>query len=138
MSIQLIYRSTQFKIKKVPTIKKWLQKVIASEKRELGTIVYTFVNDKEILRINKEFLKHNTYTDIITFDYREGEELNAEIFISTERVGENASELKLTFDEEIRRVMLHGILHLCGYKDKSAKDQKEMRKMEDKYLKKIA
>jgi probable rRNA maturation factor len=137
MSIQLIYHSAKFKVKKSAAIKKWLLTVIASEKKSNGKIIFTFVDDKEILRINKEFLQHNTYTDIITFDYTEGKKLNAEIFISTERVGENASKLKLAFDREIRRVMVHGILHLCGFKDKSAKDQKEMRKMEDRYLKKF-
>ena len=113
-------------------------KVISSEKRICGTIVFNFLSDNELLRINKEFLKHNTYTDIITFDYSEKKELNAEIFISIERVGENAKKLKINFDQEVRRVMIHGVLHLCGFKDKTAKDKRLMREAEDRQLKKIS
>ena len=135
MNIQFIYQVPHFKLKKTSAIKKWLKEAIHSEKKLCGKIIFTFVSDKEILKINKEFLKHNSYTDIITFDYSEGKKINAEVFISAERVGENAAKLKVSYDEEIRRVMVHGILHLCGFKDKKVKDKKEMRKMEEKYLK---
>lgn len=138
MAISLQYNSSAYKLKHASKVKAWLLNVITSEKKQCGTIIFTFVSDEDLLKINKQFLKHNTYTDIITFDYTEEKKLNSEIFISLDRVEENAVKLKTEVQEELRRVMVHGVLHLCGYKDKRSKDQVLMRKKENQYLKKFA
>lgn len=112
-----------------------MDKVAAAEKRELGTLAYNFVSDEELWRMNKQFLNHDTYTDIITFDYSDGETVHGEIYISVDRVKDNADKLKITPREELLRVMAHGLLHLCGYKDKSPIQQKQMRAAEERALK---
>jgi rRNA maturation RNase YbeY len=104
------------------------------ECKEIGNISVIFLSDDELLAINKQFLKHNYYTDIITFDYTKNNVISGELYLSIDRIKENALTFKVSTDEELRRVILHGILHLCGYKDKSSKDLKKMRKKEDYYL----
>lgn len=126
-----------FKLKQPLKLKAWLSKIILSEKKKEGKISYVFVSDEDLLKINREFLKHDTYTDIITFDYAEEKQLHAEIFISIDRVRENAEKLKIEFDSELRRVMVHGVLHLCGYKDKKKADKELMRKKESAALKRF-
>lgn len=126
-----------FKLKQPLKLKAWLSKIILSEKKKEGKISYVFVSDEDLLKINREFLKHDTYTDIITFDYAEEKQLHAEIFISIDRVRENAKKLKIEFDSELRRVMVHGVLHLCGYKDKKKADKELMRKKESAALKRF-
>ena len=123
---------------KTPPKKKlriWLCSVASSEKKKIKTLVYNFCSDEELLQINQQFLKHNTYTDIITFDYSEGEFISGEIYISIERITENAIKEKVLFEEELLRVISHGLLHLCGYKDKSTAHKKAMRIAEDKAIK---
>lgn len=115
-------------------IKKWILKVVAIEKYEIAQITYTFVSDDELLSINQQFLNHHYYTDIITFDYSENVQLAGEIFISKDRIKENAKNYQSTIEEETLRVIIHGILHLCGYKDKSTQDQQQMRKKENEYI----
>ena len=100
----------------------------------VGALNYIFGTDKALLEINRNYLKHNYYTDIITFDLSEGPEIQADIFISIDRVRENASKLGVTFKEELHRVIFHGALHLCGYKDKTKKDVQAMRRMEEHHL----
>jgi probable rRNA maturation factor len=117
------------------SLESWLKKIAAAEKRKLGALAYTFVSDEELWQMNRQFLNHNTYTDIITFDYSEEETVSGEIYISVDRVKENAEKLSLTFREELLRVMAHGLLHLCGYKDKSPIQQKQMRAAEERALK---
>ena len=112
-----------------------IKTVTEKEKHKLGTINYIFCTDDELLEINIKHLNHNTLTDIITFDYTEGKTINSDIFISVERVLDNAQKFKVTFDEEFHRVMIHGILHLCGYKDKTKADAELMRKKENNALK---
>lgn len=126
-----------FKLKQPLKLKAWLSKIILSEKKKEGKISYVFVSDEDLLKINREFLKHDTYTDIITFDYAEEKQLHAEIFISIDRLRENAEKLKIEFDSELRRVMVHGVLHLCGYKDKKKADKELMRKKESAALKRF-
>src|SRR5437016_1531861 len=113
--------SNPLKIKMPPkaAIKKWVDKIAASEKRKISSLSYSFVSDEELWKMNKQFLSHNSYTDIITFEYSEGNDISGEIYISAERVKENAEKLKIPFKEELLRVMAHGVLHLCGYKDKN-------------------
>ena len=115
-------------------IKSWLQLAVANEGKILQDVNIVFCNDEELLEKNVKYLKHNTLTDIITFDYSIGDKLSGEIFISVERVKENALTLNVNFKDELCRVMVHGILHLVGYKDKSKLEKMEMRIKEDYYL----
>lgn len=114
--------------------KKWLEDIILSEEKKLGEINYIFCDDDYLLKINQDHLQHDYYTDIITFDSVKGKTINGEIFVSLQRVSDNASTLSKSFEEEQKRVLAHGILHLCGYKDKSEEDEKEMRSKEDFYI----
>jgi probable rRNA maturation factor len=109
----------------------WLSKVILSENKKEGEINYIFCDDEYLHKINLEYLNHDTLTDIISFDYSIGNELNGDIFISIERVKDNALDFEVPFEDELRRVLVHGLLHYCGYKDKSAEDETLMRFKED-------
>ncbi len=129
--------SNGFKLKNSPKIKTWIKKIIELEKKQEGQISFVFTNDEELLKINQQFLKHDTYTDIITFDYCEGKIISGDIMISVDRVEENALKLKIDFSEEVKRVMIHGVLHLCGYKDKTKVASELMRKKENWALKKF-
>ncbi|MDI9256077.1 rRNA maturation RNase YbeY [Flavobacterium sedimenticola] len=113
----------------------WLSKVISSEMKQEGEINYIFCDDDYLLEINQQYLDHDTLTDIISFDYSVGNELHGDIFISVERVRDNALDFSVPFDEELRRVMVHGLLHYCGYKDKSEDDERLMRDKEEEKMK---
>lgn len=113
----------------------WIKGILRKEKKLKAEINYIFCTDKYLSKLNKAFLKHSTLTDIITFDYSNGREvLDAEIYISIERVAENAAKFKNSFDNELHRVMVHGILHLLGFKDKKPGEKALMRKKEDACL----
>ena len=112
----------------------WLEKLILQEEKKLGKINYIFVTDDGLLKVNQDFLKHDYYTDIITFDYVKGKTISADIFVSLPRISENAITHSKDFTTELHRVLAHGLLHLCGYKDKSEIENKEMRNKEDFYL----
>lgn len=114
--------------------KQWLEDLILSEGKKLGEINYIFCDDEYLLKINQDYLQHDYYTDIITFDYVKGKTISAEIFVSLQRISDNASTLSRDYEDELRRVLAHGILHLIGYKDKTEEEEKEMRRMEDLYL----
>ena len=113
---------------------KWLEEIILSEEKKLGDINYIFCDDEYLLKINQDYLQHDYYTDIITFDSVKGKTISGEIFVSLQRISDNASTLSKNYEEELRRVMAHGILHLCGYKDKSEAEEQEMRSKEDFYI----
>jgi len=113
----------------------WISKVINSESKKEGEINYIFCNDDYLLEINKQYLKHDTLTDVISFDYSVGNELHGDIFISIERVRENAQDFDVDFQDELKRVMAHGVLHYCGYKDKNKDDKKLMRLKEEEKMK---
>jgi rRNA maturation RNase YbeY len=116
-------------------LKSFLPSLFKKEKKQLAELQYIFCSDDYLLDINKQYLKHNYYTDIITFDLsEEGQPINAEIYISVDRVRDNARSFGNTLKNELHRVIFHGALHLCGYKDKGQQDEKLMRKMEDQYL----
>lgn len=136
MAIQFNSQNIKFVLKNKQAIKKWIENAIEGERKILGQINYVFLSDDDLLKINIEFLNHNTYTDIITFDYNEGKKLNADIFISIDRVEENAEKFKTSFHDELHRVIIHGILHLCGYKDKTKQHAAKMRQKEAHWLKK--
>lgn len=112
----------------------WLDKSVRKEKKKSGDLTFIFCSDKRLLAINKQFLQHNFYTDIITFDYSQDNTISGDIFISIDRVKENALHYETTFQNELKRVMIHGVLHLCGYKDKTKAQKKQMREKEDYYL----
>lgn len=124
-----------FKLSSESLFSEWLSLVIVSEKKKEGDINYIFCDDNYLLEINKQYLDHDTLTDIISFDYTIGNELHGDIFISIERVRENAHDFNVSFDEEIQRVMVHGVLHYCGYKDKSKSDEITMRQKEEEKIK---
>ena len=113
----------------------WISLVITSESYVLGEINYIFCNDDYLHKINLEYLNHDTLTDIITFDNTEDNVINSDIFISTERVADNANDFNVSFQDELLRVMIHGILHLCGYKDKTDIEASLMRSKEDEKIK---
>jgi rRNA maturation RNase YbeY len=116
-------------------IKTTLASLFKKERKKLGELQYIFVSDDRLLEINRQFLQHDFYTDIITFPLSEpGQPISGEIYISVDRVRENAREFGSTVKDELLRVVFHGALHLCGYKDKTPSQQREMRQLEEKYL----
>ena len=122
---------TEFELHNQERLQRWIENVIVSEGYELGQILYVFCDDDYLHKLNLEFLNHDTLTDVITFDYNMGKEVNSEIFISIDRVKENAVDLDVSFISELHRVMIHGIFHLCGYQDESIIEESEMRLKED-------
>lgn len=127
---------TVFALKNKMHVKKWITETIEHKKQKAGTINFIFCSDAYLLSINQQYLQHDTYTDIITFDYTKNNVVSGDIFISIERVKENATTFSKTLENELHRVIIHGVLHLLGHKDKSKKDKEEMTKQEDTYLKK--
>tara|TARA_B100000963_G_scaffold149569_1_gene130347 strand:+ start:14780 stop:15184 length:405 start_codon:yes stop_codon:yes gene_type:complete len=114
--------------------KNWIKKIILSEKKFLGDIIFVFCNDQFLLKKNIKYLNHDTLTDVISFDYSNESEINGDILISIERVKENAKLYNQTFSTELNRVMAHGLLHLLGYNDKSKEEAKIMKSKENYYL----
>ena len=112
----------------------WYSRVCEIEGKELGDVSLIFCSDEHLLEMNKQYLDHDYYTDIITFDYTVGNLVSGDLFVSLDRVADNATRMSLTFDDELHRVCVHGLLHLCGYKDKSEADEKLMRAKEDEML----
>ena len=127
---------TEFILKTEKDISAWVSFVILEEKCKLGEINYIFCDDNYLHKINVDFLNHDTLTDIISFDYSVGKELHGDIYISIERVLDNAKDFNTNFDDELARVIIHGVLHYCGYMDKSAVEQTIMRAKENHYLSK--
>ena len=125
---------TSYILKNKRLISSWISSTIKDEVKQLEEISYIFCTDDYLLKINQEHLNHDTYTDIITFDYTEDGIISSEIYISVDRVKENANNLSVATLDEMHRVIIHGVLHLCGYKDKSDKEAKTMRSKEDYYL----
>ena len=123
-----------YSLKNKLKVKSWVKSILEAEGKSAGDITYIFCNDEYLLGLNEKYLQHDTLTDIITFDYSEGGKLSGDVFISIERVKENAESYSTIFNKELGRVMAHGVLHLAGYKDKTAKDKKVMRSKEDLYL----
>lgn len=124
---------------KMPSIKKrentaWVKAVVASYGKRVGEIAYIFVDDEKILEVNRQYLGHDYYTDIITFDYCEGDVISGDLFISLDTVRTNAEQVGATYEEELHRVIIHGILHLCGINDKGPGEREIMEAAEDKAL----
>lgn len=125
-----------FEIKDEQRITSWIRDLVKEEGCVIKELTYIFCDDEYLLKINQEHLNHDYYTDIITFDY-DINELHSDLFISVDRVRDNAKSYHKTFDNEFCRVVAHGVLHLCGYKDKTEEEEKEMRSKEDYYLSKL-
>lgn len=123
-----------FVLKQKTLTRVWLLNTIKKENKQLGEVNYIFCDDQHLLHINQTYLKHNTLTDIVTFDYSEKNILSGDIFISIERVKENAKKFNVSFESELRRVMVHGLLHLAGYKDKTKEHKTIMTRKEDHCL----
>lgn len=125
---------TDFELSDETAISDWLSQVILSESKKEGDINYIFCDDEYLHKINVEYLDHDTLTDIISFDYSVGNELHGDVFVSVERVADNAKDFEVSFDEELKRVLVHGILHYAGYKDKSEEDELKMRQKEEEKI----
>jgi rRNA maturation RNase YbeY len=130
------FEKRDFSLQNRTGLKAFVESIFKKEKKALASINYIFCSDKRLLEINRQFLNHDYYTDIITFDLSESSSTQAEIYISVDRVRDNAKQLGSSFKSELHRVVFHGALHLCGYRDKTTKEKEEMREKEDFYLKK--
>ena len=134
MAIQFSFQ-TNYPLKSRTKIKQWIKQVIDAKGKKTGNITYIFCDDEYLLEVNKQYLQHDYYTDVITFDYVENDLISGDIFISTDRVRENALAFGSSETEELHRVIIHGALHLLGLKDKSEKEASQMRQAENEALK---
>jgi len=137
LSINIYYDKIDFRLKGWRKIKKLIEKVISDEKKASGDLNFILTDDITLKKMNVKFLKHNYFTDVISFDYGVGKKMNGEIYISIDTVKRNALNYKVSYNSELVRVMLHGVLHLCGYKDKSFEEKNEMNRLEDSWLKRL-
>lgn len=137
--ISFFEEDIHYKLKDKLKVKQWIKDTIAAEGYKLDELTYVFCSDAYLLQINQQYLNHDTYTDIITFDNSSVDKvITGDIFISIDRIRENAAKFNQSVTDELHRVIIHGALHLLGYKDKTATDSKNMTQMEDKYLDKRA
>lgn len=134
MKIKFFYDDVNYQLRKVRSVKSLIIKVIREEKRIPGDLNFIFTGDERIIEINREFMKHDNFTDVIAFDYCERKTVNGEIYISLDTVKRNANNYKVSLRSEIIRVIIHGTLHLCGYRDKKKEERKIMKEMEDQWL----
>jgi len=130
------WQQTKSSLQKRTTLKKFIKSIFKQEGIQVESLNYIFCTDKALLSINQQFLQHNYYTDIITFDLSDSAKIKGEIYISINRVRDNAKELGVSFTSELHRVIFHGALHLCGFNDKNKAQKAVMRSKEDQYLKK--
>lgn len=138
MAIRFHTEDVRFTWKNKRILAQWAKESALEENRQLGEINVILCSDEYLLNMNKQFLEHDYYTDIITFDYSEGEVISGDLYISLDRVQDNALKNFVSTKNELYRVVIHGIMHLCGYKDKSKSDSELMRRKEDYYLQKLA
>ena len=134
MSIRFSVQSVDFDLQEPQKVRKWLAEVIRRRGKSVGNINYLFCDDEYLLGVNRQYLDHDTYTDIITFDYVAGGLISGDILISIDRVGENATKFGVPFEHELHRVVVHGVLHLLGQGDKSDDEAREMRRQEEEAL----
>jgi probable rRNA maturation factor len=135
LKVCFFFEKRDFSLQNRIWLKAFVESIFKKEKKTLASINYIFCSDKRLLEINRQFLNHDYYTDIITFDLSEGNSIQAEIYISIDRIKDNAKQLGCTFKSELHRVVFHGALHLCGYRDKAKREKEKMREREDFYLK---
>lgn len=134
MSIRFATQSGDFEVPESQKVQKWIAEVVKRRDRQVGNINYLFCDDAYLLQVNRQYLDHDTYTDIITFDYVAGGLISGDIMISVERVGDNAEKFGVPFVDELYRVIIHGVLHLLGQGDKSDSEAREMRRQEEAAL----
>ena len=134
MRVSFHYDIEKFRLRESRIIKKILNRIVSDARLRTGIIDIIMTTDEKLHGINNEFLGHDYYTDVIAFNYNKGNTVNGEIYISVDRVRQNSKELNVTFRSEIRRVIFHGLLHLCGYDDREDEGKKKMSEMEDIYL----
>lgn len=134
MKVQFHYDIEKFRLRDSKLIKRIISRIVSDGGMRGGLADVVFTSDEKVYEINKEFLGHDYYTDIITFDYNNGKTVNGEIYISAERVRLNAEKFGVKYDSEMRRVIFHGFLHLCGYDDSTTEEKKKMAEMEEMYL----
>ena len=134
MSIRFASQDIDFELLQAEKVKKWIMQVILRREKRVGNISYLFCDDEYLLGVNQRFLNHDTYTDIITFDYVVADIISGDIMISVDRVGENAEKYGVPFEQELHRVVIHGVLHLLGQGDKSDAEAAEMRRQEEDAL----
>ena len=134
MAIFFSTENIDFELADEPKVKKWILAVVSAQGKRVGNLNYLFCDDSYLINVNRTYLNHDTYTDIITFDYVEGNVVSGDILISVERVRENAALFNSSFEQELRRVIIHGVLHLLGQADKSDEDAAEMRRKEESAL----
>jgi probable rRNA maturation factor len=134
LSIKIFYDEIDFRLKGWRKVKKVIEKVISDEKRISGDLIFILTNDTFIKNLNAKFLKHNYYTDVISFDNGDGKKIEGEIYVGIDTVKLNAINYKVSYNQELLRVIVHGILHLCGYEDKSKKGKMKMRRKEDFWI----
>ncbi len=137
-SISFFAEDVSYKPAQKNLLKKWLKNLCIRHEFRAGDIQFIYCSDEYLLKLNQQYLQHDTFTDIITFDYTQDKIVSGDIFISIERVSENAKKLQLKFEDELDRVMAHGVLHLMGYKDKTPKAKLLMTAAEDKALSMLA
>ncbi len=125
---------TDFRPKGTLLLKQWIKKVVDSYGFKTGDLTYIFCSDDKIIEVNRQYLQHDYYTDVITFDYDENGVVSGDMFISVDTVRTNAEQFAPSFEDEMNRVIIHGVLHLCGLKDKAPEDEKKMRAAEEKAL----
>ncbi len=135
MKILFFYDEISFRLRKSAPLKELISEVIRGEGKTPGDLIFILTGDAKILTVNREFLKHDYFTDVITFDYCSGNTVNGEVYISIDTVRGNANNYNVSFKQELTRVVIHAVLHLCGYDDKSDDDRRIMRMREDYWLK---
>lgn len=136
--INFFSEDIQFELENESKISNWIKSIIQENNKQLTTLNFILTSDEEVHRINKEYLQHDTYTDIITFPMSEEAVIEGDIFVSIDRIKDNAKKLSVTFENELHRVLIHGVLHLIGFDDKTPELKKEMRKAEDDCLEKLS
>jgi probable rRNA maturation factor len=134
LSIRIFYDNIDFRLKGWRKIKKIIDKVIWDEEKVSGDLNFILTNDNILKKMNLKFLKHNYYTDVISFNYGNGKRIDGEVYISIDTVKRNAVNYEVSYNLELVRVIIHGVLHMCGYMDKSPEEKREMRKLEDLWL----
>jgi rRNA maturation RNase YbeY len=138
LSIKIFYENTSFKIKGWRKLRGFIDEVIGKENRVSGDLNFIITDDDVVRKINMQFLEHDYNTDVITFNYNEGKVVNGEIYISLDTVRYNAHNYNVSLNNELKRVIIHGVLHLVGYDDKTDDKSVEMKRMEEKWLKKMS